>query len=76
MSVLAENEIMVLTKTEKANIQVSLYSSYFLELKKTKEKGKQTPNLSSANFNSIQYSPEKKKKKSINLFLDRFPFKE
>lgn len=53
---------MVLTKTEKANIQVSLYSSYFLELKKTKEKGKQTPNLSSANFNSIQYSPEKKKK--------------
>lgn len=63
MSVLAENEIMVLTKTEKANIQVSLYSSYFLELKKTKEKGKQTPNLSSANFNSIQYSPGKKKEK-------------
>lgn len=66
MSVLVENEIMVLTKTEKANIQVSLYSSYFLELKKTKEKGKQTPNLSSANFNSIQYSPEKKKKKTKN----------
>lgn len=46
MSVLAGNEIMVLTKTEKANIQISLYSSYFLELKKTKEQGKQTPNPS------------------------------